>query len=401
MTHNPFHTPQTHHRRHSSSSHVIRHGARLLHSAVRHLHRTHAKTHHRKPSGGTHIEQMKGDDIHSGFTDASYTVVVAEPKKNVDYKAGKNLYTEINAGRCASLAGGQNVQTITTIGTTSEWLVNSGTATNHFGAAKIGVCLFNSNYNQYIIGSAAYPDQGKKVATDKFHLSSCNLKVSLANFENIPVSVWIYVLECKMATNFPPNALWERDLSLANVTGQYPPAANSAPGLNSGGTIGIDAAGVVNETPGSCPNFSKVWKIKKVHRANLSAAAQEDIDFHIKMHQTGDLTKFVAQNPSFTIEPSTWTEANIAVQYPRGSVAVMHVARAGVIRDITGGSDAITYGPVSVGVVTTKGYSMYPMKAGASRFDAKVVYPQLPYNVAEANTSFMNVVDEPKPARSA
>lgn len=358
--------------------------------------------HKKKSHGhGTQVEKLKGDDVHSGVTDASYHVMIAEPKKNVDYKAGKNMYTEINGGRCVSKAGSQNVQTITTIGSTSEWMVSSGTSTDHFGAAKIGLSLFNANYNQYIVGGVAYPDQGKRVATDKFHLSSVNVKISLVNFENIAVSSWIYILEAKMATNFPPNDLWARDLSLANVTGQFPPAANTAAGVQSGGTVGIDAPGVVNETPGTCPNFNKVWKIKKVHRANLAAAANEDIDFHLKMHQTGDLTKFVAQNPTMTVDPATWVEASIGVQYPRGSVAIMHVARAGVVRDVTSGNDTVTYGPSNVGIVITKTYHMYPMKAGASRFDAKVVLPQIPFNTADANIRIMSVVDTSDVAKPA
>lgn len=389
--------PLYHNNKHTGRYHHVKIGARHKSTSGSFSYKT----------GPSHVETLKGDDVHSGITDASYTVEICEAKKNVDYTAGKNLYVEVNSGRMITACGSQNVQTVTTVGSTSEWFVNSTPAINHFGTANIAVSLYNSNYAQYIVGGAQYPDQGKKVATDKFHLSSCNIKISMVNFDSVPVSSWLYVLECKTSTNFSPSDLWTRDLSLANVTGAYPPAANPGPGFGTIAVPGIDAPGVVNETPGACPNFSKIWKIKKVHRMNLAAAAQEDVDFHIKMHQTGDVSKFVAQNPAFTVDPNTWVAANIAVQYIRGSVVVMHVGRAGVVRDVSipeGGSepaDAVTYGPVNVGIVVTKTYHMYPMKASANRFDSKVVFPQIPFGTSIDNTRILNVVDVGEKVKSA
>jgi len=372
----------------SNWRHVVSHAATAAGHAYG-AYRSHTRT-----KTKSYTERLKGDDVHSGVTNCSYTIEVAKPKKSADYKAAKNMYQETTGGRYVGLAGLQACNQLTTVGTVKEWVINGSAANNHFGTSTLQSCLFAQNPSQFLTGSDQIGDAaGKRYANDMFYLGSCNVKISMANLSTLPCTTWLYVCVSKVDHNKGPNDDWDQqdgiDGLLQGAAGF--PAAGSQVGGNSGST----GRGYAGNTPLSNANFRRLWAVKKVHRVNLAGAAQEDVDFHLKMNQLGNLGKFIAVNPGFTGASGSWTDANVnGANYVRGSVAIMVVSRGAVIHDKTGeAGDAVTFGATNVAFVCDKHYTCYPVTAKSNRMESKSIYPQIPFNVAIADSKFIDILD--------
>lgn len=229
-------------------------------------------------------------------------------------------------------------------------------------------------------------------ATDRFFLSSCNWKASLTNFNSIASTVWIYCLKATQNHNFEPTsalaqAITQEGLGIATNT-------QPGPGTNSGGGFGIPTVATPGLTLRNVKNFSKFWKVQKVHRVDLAAGASEDVDFHVKMNQMGSIARFMDINPLFTTSSASWTAANLAVNYPSGCCAFVIATRGQVVRDQTlAGVKFPTFGDSSIGVIIDKIHHFYPVKDQANRVDFSTVYNQLPYGVNTAKQSTINEVD--------
>nr|WAE43203.1 MAG: capsid protein [Cressdnaviricota sp.] len=354
-----------------------------------HGHASFERKTHLKPQGGFRI---KADDLHSGVSTASYKILVGKPKKRVDYKSGVFHYEEITAGRFAQPAGLQSCNVSDTVGSTAEWAVAGGTAGNHFGTGNIAVSLFSLNSGGWNGGSALW-GSSTRIAGDKLYLSSCSLKMSVANFSSVNASVWIYICESVRNHNNPPNALWTSDSNVENVGGTLANITEPTAGNQTGGNVGYSNIVIPYSNPQTLKEWKKFWRVKKVHRADLAGGAQEDVDFHLKMNMMGDMAKIINSNVNYTTAPSSWTAANITTQYQTGSITVMVIAKGGVVRDTTGGADTVTTASTSIGVVSAKTYTLYPVQDNSARLNASAMYAQIPFSAAVGVQQHVDVND--------
>jgi len=370
------------------------HNRKIIKAAGRHLGKYVKARSHGHNKSKTHQETMKGDDIHSGVTDYSTVVLFRKSHhKTVDYKAAKVSFTENVQGVVGGEAGIDRVQTIAFIGTTSQWAVSSGAgAFNYFtNPEKSPQNYFSFNPSRYVTGGA-FTSFDETYATDKFYLSTVNLKMSLSNFENASSSCWIYVLEAACSHNYSPEAAWQMSLNMAKCDAvgavQVP-----AGGAIATATVGGGQPDDPNTTPGQTANFKRWWRIKKVHRVNLAPAAQEDVDIHIKFNQMGSLAKLIALNTDYTQVSTTWTNTNISVSYPSGCAAIMLVNRGALVMDTTTNTTTCTYSQTKLGVAIQKFNHFYPVKANTNRINVEETYIQIPYATTAAKQALINVID--------
>jgi len=332
-------------------------------------------------------ETLHGNDITGGFTSYNGLVRAGKPKKGVLWKGGKATWLEAINGISKNDAGARAVQQLFDIGTTSQWLISSGTANPLFGTGEGCVAYFDQNSYRAATGSQFFPT-AIRPATDKLYLSTVAAKVQVVNLASIPVTVHIYACVSIRDHNSSPRGAWVEglDIESQNKSGVTQPGPGGIAGGSAGG-LNITTVGV---SPGDSPYFKKLWKVVKVHRLNLAAAATEDCHFHVSMNQIGDAGKLIQLNPDMNPNPASWTSANITCQYPRGSVSFFAVVVGAPVKDFTtDGNLVCTFGSTEVGFIIEKVHRFKYMKDNAARMITTTGYSQIPANTLLEKQGFV------------
>ena len=340
-------------------------------------------------------ETLHGDDVHSGVTDWSTVVKVRLPPKRpkIEWNSGKNLYVEEYGGFVTGQAGLNTIGDIVTIGSVDQWLYGVGPSATIFGGNKGFTPLIGFQANQTNTGGAFYGSVPQP-ASDKLFLSACNVKVGLCNMTSTSCTAWVYVFESLQNQENSPRDQWNR-LTAADTLGRTFSAQPGA-GLEAGGTIGYVNIGSLGITPNMTPDFKRAYKTLKVHRVNLAAGAQEDMDFMVKINQLGDVAKYIAQNPLLTPSPATWVVGNIQNSYQRGCVSMLIVAKGQIVDDNTV-ANVVSTAAVRLGVTVLKEHIFKNVVASQDKFNLAAQSVQIGSGAALANQKTINIVDANAP----
>lgn len=350
-----------------------------------HISQTLTKT--KKEMGG------KMDETHDGIATAHHRIKVGEKKKSVDYSVGKLNFMDTTSGSVFNSAGLVQWSEITHIGSTSQWLVATSSASSLFGLAASTVPYFLMNPSQANTGSALLAAVVQP-ATDKLCLQKCKLRVDIANFNTVPTFCSFYVLISKINHNYLPSTLFNAVLN--KNEGQLISTSLTTPaaGLGVGGQSGKFNSNVLFDNgPNYFPEFNKFFKVLKVHRTVLAAAAQESIIFDFELNQVGDASRMLNMNNLMDSgNPTTWTNANITNGFPKGHICVFMCQRGGVVDDATIGS-VPTYGGSKTGIIATKTYEFRAIKSNTNRVNVTDGFDQLPILAANAAQRIIDNVD--------
>lgn len=347
------------------------------------------------------VEKMKGDDIHSGITDASYTVKCKGNKATgVHWKGASYKYFEYGSAVHSGLAGIQNVVNLMALCTTSQQIVSSGTA-YQVGALPMrgSASLISVNPYQKSTGSSIL-SASTRYASERLYVSRASCKFSITNVENAACSVWIYAFEAVKNGALDPATCWLQ-ANGAQGNQMIVAAAQTAAGATTGGTLGFMGSTTGDFfSPMHNRMFRNAWKTLKVHRVNLAGGASEDVNFHVKLNYMLDVNKLITSNGNLTYDPVNWVDGNISTPYPRGCVVFLAVVRGQPVIDTKVNNTSVaTYSTNKIAVVMEKQYTMHPVFENSGRLDVRVGLPQLntgdglPGNLEIGKQAFMDVVD--------
>jgi len=392
-------TKVKHSHRKSAGKHWTRRAASVVGSAISTALR-HKKSHSRtKTLLNSKVEKMKGDDVQKGITDATYYLKCAgNACKHVDFKSVFK-YGETTSDVKDSTAGNIGAADIVGIASTCQQIVSYGTGVALGQQPEKGaVALLQLNESCKITGSAYITPPGSQFyAYDKLCVKSCKVSVAVTNLSLTDDSVWLYVCEAKCNNKSGPSTTW--NTALGGVGYPFVPATvQIAAGAVTGGTIGYYTTNAnYFDSPTGLEGFRKMWKVLKCHRINFSGGSTEEVNFHITTDYMVDAEKIIQQNPGITADPTTWTEPNISVVYPRGSVAIMAVQRGMPVHDITTDTAAVsrvmTYATTKVGFLVHKHYTTHPVKNNSTRIPMDTGLVQIPLNPALVKQNLVSVVD--------
>lgn len=344
-------------------------------------------------------DRFVANDLHSGLTSKYVRVPISAPIRGVVRKAGYTRYLEQYSARFQGIAGAQTTADFVQIGTVNQWLVAHAVGTVLSAAPNYSLNAYmDLNPMRGVTGSGVFTSapNNAKPAMDRFALVNTEVTLDFTNFATTAASIDVYVFKAVKNVQTSPSGIWANagyveSLGLAA-------AANNAPGAATGATIGYITNSVVGVKPHMFPELAKFWKVIKTKHIDLGGASSEKLTLDLGMNLLGAVDNFIEMNrgvggSAMTIDPATWTDANILMSYPKGSVVVVIAAHGQVVADYTVPAAPLpTFSNTDIGIVVTKMHKFKPV-FGSHKYHVAEGVLQIPASVALANERQINIVD--------
>lgn len=375
-----------HHRGHAKKK-THRVGKKLLQKLGKRLGRrsigTQTKTCDKEESLATGTQDKMGQRY--------YTIQLQKPPKRGQFSKDNITYSSTNyALMSAGNTGVIGSCPVLYLGTTSQFLINTGGSYNieQSDSSWISLNPYQTNTGSGIYGSLLQP------MNDRIFLKHLTLDLEYRNLGLDGATVWIYVVQ------FKHDVLTAVDnpINIINNINAQDSIGNSA-AAPATGVLGFEGSGYPFFAPTDNKDFKKMFKVLKVHKADVQSGSQERLTFNVKYNKLFSVVEFTAKNPYLvTVSGTTETlgaanvNSNLSVNHVKGTVAVFAFARGAILRDSALGAK-VTTGACEIAFI-----SNYKAK-----FKVPVASLRGPINVANTNLfseapttstlKFPNVVD--------
>lgn len=380
-----FHTPT---RKHSHGGH----STNSTHvNKKRIVDRDKKKHSHSYTKTKTEEEGLHGNLVPSSISSQNTVIPIHEPYKMTDWSAGKLTWTTNTSGTLGANAGQQSCVNLCYYGTTSQWMLSTGTSTTLFGQPISAMRYFDINPSDATTGSATLAGTTKP-ATDKLVLTRVQHKMKICNFSSAPMTTWIYCLESVSDHNLSPVDAFGSATAVDDGSGSIGAAGFIPSSVSTGGSIGYPNIQFPGNNPANLSTFKKLWRVKHVHRVDLTGGAEEDYSMTLKMNLIGDANRLIElQNNAWTQAAASWTAGSIVTQYPRGCVAVMSIQLGGVVKNLETGNP--TTSSTDIGFLINGVHHFKPMKNQISKLNANLAYDQVTTGSALSNQGVITTQD--------
>lgn len=340
---------------------------------------TKQKPKHKHPAGGSMTktqnsgEKMEADDLHSGLSEKH---IVIRLNKRLKHKClGKWKYAQNWAAQYTATAGNQLVTMIAGFCQRNQVLVSSPAP----NVLQLRENLFDLNPAIKLPGSTLIPVNNTP-ATDRIAIFRVRHNILLTNFESVSTVVYLYFITPKRDVVAYADQVWTQGLSSAGGEGLLVAArTRAAAGVYSGTTVGACAPTDVFQKPSDCRIFNDYYRILKVKKIKLAAAATEEIVSTVHINKI--VNRAALQDNG--------------IDNVRGmTVQILAVAYSQVVDDQTAGpSPSPTTGPINLGMVSTSTYFCGMTAASMNRVDDFFTQQQMAENVLPANAKTINILD--------
>jgi len=314
------------------------------------------------------------DQMHSGVGHSSMSVRLNPPVRKKT--AGKWVYTQQNQSFLTSDAGTQNTTVVLSGNAYSQMMTSTATPTVH----QTAINMFDMNPYAKPSGSGVIPST--TAVQDKLIILKNNFVMDLSNMSNEAVFLEFYVITPKSNHSQLVTDCWEQGLVDASF-GATAQAFNTH-AIPAGAAIGRTNIAMVGQHPTASPLFRKTWKILKVKKLSLAAAAIERFSFNVTTNKL--------------IDKSFLTRT--AESYLKGTTVQILVLQHGqVIQDTV--AVKATYSSSKVGFVLTHKLTCCAIKDQASRQNFNESYSSIPILASLAEQSLMTNDDDVDMGRQA